>query len=74
MKQEEIRAWLRATPETDPGKQIVRALQREIDDLRRMYLQESRPPTDAERYIRCVAHRDFSEAVDDWSYHRDPGS
>lgn len=60
MTQDEQRAWMRTTPETDPGKQIVRALQREIDDLRRMYGQEARPPTDAERYIRCVAHREFA--------------
>ena len=60
MTQEEVQAWLRVTPETDPGKQIVRALQREIDDLRRMHLQEPFPRSDSERYIYGVAHRDFS--------------
>lgn len=60
LTQEEIRAWMRSTPETDVGKQVVRRLQRELDDMRRMHLREPFPRGDADRYILGVAHRDFS--------------
>lgn len=57
---EEEHAWLRTTPETDPGKKLVRRLQRELDDLRRMHLGEPFPRTEAEGFVQRTAHRDFS--------------
>ena len=53
-------AWMCTVWESHPGKQIIRALQRELDDLRRMHLQEPWPRSEAEAFIARTAHRDFS--------------
>ena len=58
--QEEIRTWLRTTPECDPGMRLVRSLQAELNDLRRMFLREPVPRSPAEDFIRRTSHRDFS--------------